>query len=86
MQLATDDIADFLISHMPAHNISSKAVFTADSIIEMPPNRLTQLCLGYLKIFQIVGPRSSDYQLINEAHPYSEIYTTRWAPKLIEVA
>lgn len=71
MHLSTDDIAGFLLSHMPAHNLSSKAVLNAESVIEMPPNRLAQLCLGYLKIFQIVGARSSDYQLINKEHPYS---------------
>ena len=51
----------------------------------MPPNRLAQFCLGYLKIFQIVGARSPDYQLIHEGHPYEAVYLSKWAPKLIGV-
>ncbi len=51
MHLDVELLATYLQKHMPSHDLSSKAVISAESVIEMPPNRLTQLCLGYLKIF-----------------------------------
>lgn len=41
MGLDTEQLADFLLQSMPAHDLSKKAVLSPEAVLEMPPNRLT---------------------------------------------